>query len=46
MSYVGVVHRRYVGDNQWDESIECFRDETKMFFDQVVTNLLLILINS
>ena len=43
---IGAVNRRCMGDNQWDESIECFIDETKMLFDQVITKLKLILINA
>ena len=43
---IGGVHRRCMGDNKWDEYIECFREEAKMLFDQVyLRKLILIVVN-
>ena len=32
---IGVVRRRCIRNGQWDEFIECFKEETKLLFDQV-----------
>ena len=31
----GIVRRRCIMDDLWEEFIECFREETSMLFDQV-----------
>ena len=33
----GIVRRRCIIDNLWEEFVECFREETSMLFDQVIT---------
>ena len=35
--YVGSVQRRCIADDQWKEFIECFRVETKVLLDEVIT---------
>ena len=35
----GIVWRRCIIDNLWEEFIECFREETKMLFNQVTLTL-------
>ena len=32
----GIVHRRCIIDDFWEEFIECFRDDTRILFDQVI----------
>ena len=33
---IGIVHRRCIGSNQWEEFFECYKDETRMLLDQVI----------
>ena len=35
MCTIGNVRRRCIMDNIWEEYIECFREETRILFDQV-----------
>lgn len=32
----GIVRRRCIGDDDWEEFFECFRDEIKSLLDQVI----------
>ena len=32
---VGIVRRRCIRDDLWEEFFECFREETRMLLDQV-----------
>ena len=34
----GSVRRRCILDGLWEEFVECFREETRMLFDQVIFN--------
>ena len=39
---IGIVRRRCIIGDQWEEFIECFREDTSMLFDQVIFNLKII----
>lgn len=35
--YVGIVQRRCLGDDEWEEFFGCFREETKILLNQVTS---------
>ena len=35
---IGIVRRRCIGIDQWEEFFECFREETRILLDQVTIN--------
>ena len=33
---IGIVRRRCIGNDQWEEFFECFREEIRILLDQVI----------
>ena len=36
-NYIGTVRRRCIREDLWEEFFECFREETQMLFNQVIS---------